>query len=170
LTFNRRQRWPQLPIPVQPGEIDFGKILFLIKDQLITSIECPGVNKNVIIKKAGNIIKTQIVLEKEEIMAIIKTFSDKAKIPLVEGMLIARIDNLEISAVVPTSASTSPSFIIKKEPVTIQIRPISQLMKPMMQTTPTQIPRQMPFIPSQTQFPPKPAPINPTTPTNLPNK
>lgn len=139
---------PAVPKPqLRPGEIDFGKILPLIRDQLITSIECPGVNKNIVIKKAGNIIKTQIILEKQEILSIIKIFYEKANIPLVEGMLVARIDNLELSGVIPTSSSASPSFMIKREPVIIENKLPSQLMKPLMQTTPLQLPRQIPFTP-----------------------
>ncbi len=163
-----------IPIPpkpqLQPGEIDFGKILFLIRDQLVTSIECPGVNKNIIIKKAGNIIKTQILLEKEEIMSVIKTFSEKAKIPLVEGMLVARVDNLEISGVIPTSTSASPSFIIKKEPVNFQNRQPTQLMRPQMQTTPAQPQRPIPFVPPQNPLQAKQPPQPNSNAQNLPNR
>lgn len=132
--IEKKQEMPITKIavePVQPGEFNYGKISFLINDHLVTSIECPGENKNVIIRRAGSTIKTQIMLTKEEILETIKSFSEKAKIPLIEGMLNARILDLEISAIV--SETTSPSFIIKRN--IIQVNPIqpSSLERPMMQ-------------------------------------
>jgi hypothetical protein len=96
----------------QNNEINFGRISELVNDPITSYIECRGENKNVIIRKAGQTIKTQLTLTKEEIISIIKSFSDIARVPLIEGMLTARKGNLEISAVV--SESSSSSFIIKK--------------------------------------------------------
>lgn len=155
---------PPRPITIAPGQIDFGKINFLVQDPLITQIEAPGDKKNIIIKKAGNIIRTQITLTKEEILAIINSFSEAARIPLVEGMLIARIGNLEMTAVVSASEGSNVSFILRKEPIPIMIRPPTQLMRPLMQITPAQSPRPMPFIPPQ-----NPRPQTPAQPQNLPN-
>lgn len=125
-----------IPIPQNqptliPGEIDFGKIIFLVKDPLVTYIEVPGIEKNILIKRAGFTIKTQITLSKEELLAIIKSFSEKARIPLIEGMLNARISNLEMSAVVSEDANTS--FIVKKNSVPEMNRQTTQLQKPVMQ-------------------------------------
>jgi hypothetical protein len=122
---------PKKETPVQPGEIDFGKIVFLIKDPLVTYIECPGEDKSIVIKKMGATSKTQLTLKKEEIQKIIKSFSEVARIPLIEGMLNAKISNLEISAVVSEVANNS--FIIKKSPIQNLLKPISQLQRPMMQ-------------------------------------
>ncbi len=117
--------------PVQAGEVNYGKISFLINDHLVTSIECPGENKNIIIRRAGSTLKTQIVLTKEEILETIKSFSEKAKIPLIEGMLNARILDLEISAIV--SETISPSFIIKRNIIQVNPTQPSVLERPMMQ-------------------------------------
>jgi hypothetical protein len=122
---------PQELPPVQPGEIDLGRLVFLVKDNLITHIECPGEDKNVIIRRAGNLTQTQITLKKEEIIEIIKSFSQKAKIPLIEGMLNARVGNLEISAVV--NENTSPSFIIRKIIIQVNSLEPTRLDRPMMQ-------------------------------------
>lgn len=121
---------PQQPA-LQEGEIDLGKIRFLVRDPLVTYIECPGIEKNLIIRRAGITTRTQITLTKEEILTIIKNFSETAKIPLIEGMLNARVSNLEMSAVV--SEISTNSFIIKKNPIPDMNKPISQLQKPMMQ-------------------------------------
>jgi hypothetical protein len=145
--------------PVAPGEIDFGKIIFLVRDPLITYIECPGPSKRVIIRKAGNTSATQITLTKEEIIAIIKSFSEKTRIPLVEGMLTARYENMEISAVV--SETMPPSFIIKKDIIPQLQRPPTQLLAP---TQPYIIPVQarQTAIPAQRMPIPLAAPPNPT--------
>jgi hypothetical protein len=117
---------PVTPIPIPqkqptpvPGEINFEKLMFLVRDPSVTYIECPGIEKNVIIKRAGVTLKTQIKMNKDEILRIIKSFSEIARIPLIEGLLTARIQNLEISAVVTQTGS--PSFIIRK--ILFEVRP-----------------------------------------------
>lgn len=117
--------------PLKEGEIDLGKILFLIRDPLVTYIECPGIGKNIVARRAGATMRTQITLSKEEIGTIIKNFSDAARIPLIEGMLNARIDNLEMSAVV--SEISDNSFIIKRNIIPPINKVSTQLQKPMMQ-------------------------------------
>jgi len=112
---------------LQPGELDLGKIIYLIRDPLITYIECSGEKQNVTIKKAGQTLKTSVILTKEEIMYIIKVFSEATRIPLADGLLNARYENLEISAV--ASEIISPSFIIKKDIIPSFQRPNQYLMK-----------------------------------------
>jgi hypothetical protein len=104
---------PENQTPLQQNEINFGKILFLIRDPQVDYIECPAENQNIMIKKAGHTLKTQVILTKEEIISIITAFSEKTRIPLIEGLLNAKYDNLEMSAIV--SNVISPSFIIKKD-------------------------------------------------------
>jgi hypothetical protein len=88
------------------------KMMGLIKDKLITYIECPGQNQALTIKKSGNTLKTNVYLEKEEIDQLIEGFSQRTRIPLVDGMLTARHINFEISAI--SSDSIGSSFILKK--------------------------------------------------------
>lgn len=123
----------QIPVqtPLKEGEADLGKILFLVRDPLVTYIECPGIQKNIVVRRAGATMKTQITLTKEEINLIIKNFSDAARIPLIEGMLNARIDNLEMSAVV--SDISDNSFIIKRNIIPSINKSSTQLQRPMMQ-------------------------------------
>lgn len=103
------------------GDIYFGQIIALVRDPSITDIECPGEGKNIMIKKMGGLVKTQLTLNKTEIIKIISSFSEKARIPLIEGMLKARINNLEISAI--TSEVSTPSFILKKISVPQPMQP-----------------------------------------------
>ncbi len=122
----------QEKIKANLGNTDFfGKIQELINDPLITYIECPGENKNIIIRKAGVTTTTQLMLKNDEELSIIKSFSERARIPLIEGMLNARIANIEISAIV--SENSGSSFIIKKNPIQIVPASPTQLQRPMMQ-------------------------------------
>jgi hypothetical protein len=111
------QLQPQKQVNVLSPEINstknaIDKILFLINNPQISHIECRAENTNVVIRKSGQMTRTEIILSKEEILQVIKYFSEKAKIPLIEGLLLAHVDNLEISATI--SESSSSSFIIKK--------------------------------------------------------
>lgn len=143
---------PKILPQVALGEIDFGKIIYLIKDLLITYIECPGPDKNVIIRKAGNSFMTQIKLTKDEMIAIIKSFSLKTRIPLVEGMLTARYENIEISAIV--SETTTSSFIIKKDIIPPVKMPPTQLQPPNQPYIRPGMPRPMRFPIPGIQMPP----------------
>lgn len=100
-------------IPLQPiPGMEFGRIAHLVNDPRVSSIECPGEDKEVIIKRESQISKTDIKLSREEIDKIISDFSEKARIPLEEGLLRARIGNLQISAIVSKVASSR--FILTK--------------------------------------------------------
>jgi len=151
----------EVNIQVKPEDINFfGKIQELINDNLVTYIECPGEDKNIIIRKAGATVSIPITLKNDEELAIIKSFSKKARIPLIEGMLNARISNLEISAVVSEGAGSS--FIIRKNPVIIQSNAPTRLERPMMQ---------FPQPGAQHQMPPAMPPVNrPFTPSSMPQQ
>jgi len=95
-----------------PETINYGKVAPYIRDPTITAVECQGPDKNVIIKKAGSVLTTNVKLSKEEINTIIKSFSAKARIPIIEGMLKARVKDVTISAVI--SDMTGARFIITK--------------------------------------------------------
>lgn len=160
----------KVPLPtvptVAPGEIDFGKVAGFVKDPLVTYIECPGEGKNVVIKKAGKVIRTQVTLKKDEIKNIIISFSEKVRIPLVEGVLCARYQHIEISAVV--SDVISPSFIIKKDIIPPLEKPETRLMSPRMPVTVT--PRvQQPMPPVARPFTMVPG-IPSTAPTTTPSR
>jgi hypothetical protein len=93
-------------------QLNLNKIHFLIADMDVSSIECQGEAKNIIIIKRGQTMRTEISLTKQEIDQVIQEFSDKARIPIIEGLLRARIGSLQISAVV--SINTSSRFIITR--------------------------------------------------------
>jgi hypothetical protein len=140
-----RQPMQPAPINAQFSGLNLGKINGLIKDPSVQSIECEGPKKQLIIKQNGQVVKSEIKLEKSDIDKIINEFSEKARIPLVEGMLRARVANMQISAVVSKVASSR--FIITKIyapiPITIGTRQPVQLNY----NQPIMPPIQRPFMP-----------------------
>lgn len=107
---------PQIT-PIQ--ELDLGKLNFLINDNRVTVIECPGPGKFILARTAGRVEVTKISLSEEEIKNIIEKFSEKTKIPVISGLFKAAIGNLILTAVI--SELVGSRFIITK------ITPLSRL-------------------------------------------
>jgi len=93
------------------------KINALLSDRLVSSVECQGPGKPLVIRRAGKIQISGVILNEQEIQEIINYFSEKARIPVVDGMLKAAVENLVISAVV--SEVVGSRFIITKQHYTL---------------------------------------------------
>ena len=96
----------------RPEGFALGKLEPLLKDTSIQSIECPGPGKNLLIKRYNKINVTKTILNQAEISSIINDFSEKARIPIVGGILKAAVGDLVISAVI--SEFVGSRFIINK--------------------------------------------------------
>jgi len=99
------------PMPTPEG-FSLGKIDILIRDNRVTTIECQGPGKVVLVKIIGKVNSTQIILTEEEIKKIINTFSAAAKIPILGGVFKAAVGNLVITSVM--SDFVGSRFIINK--------------------------------------------------------
>lgn len=97
--------------PVQLGE-GYGKITPLLNDPSVSSIECAGAGKPLMIIRMGQRQVTRIVLSKDDINAILEKISDTIHIPLLEGVFRAAADNFTINAVI--SEMIGSRFVIKK--------------------------------------------------------
>lgn len=102
---------PSSNIPPSFGE--YGKITALIKDPAVTLVQCDGAGQNIIIARAGQRQFTKITLNPLEIKEILDKVAEKAKIPLLEGVFKAAVENFTINAVV--SSVVGSRFIIKKQ-------------------------------------------------------
>lgn len=102
----------QPPVYAPAVEMDLGSLNPMIADKQVTMIECPGPDKFLIVKKAGQINSARISLSGGEIDKIIEQFSEKAKIPVIRGIFKAVVGNLAISAVI--SEFVGGRFIINK--------------------------------------------------------
>jgi len=99
------------PIPTN-RQIDLGELNPFVKDPSVTSIECNGPNKNIVVVVANRRKTTNITLDSKEINEIINRFSQTARIPAQEGIFKVVIGRLILSAII--SEVIGSKFIIKK--------------------------------------------------------
>ena len=104
--------------PVTPvsGIVDeggvYGKISPLLNDPSVSSIECLGAGKELMILRVGQKQRTRIVLTKEDIQGILDKVADEAHVPLLDGVFRASIKGFSINAVV--SGVIGSKFVIRK--------------------------------------------------------
>lgn len=103
---------PISTLPKIEGEINLGKLNIFLLDNEVTELECPGPDKFILVRKAGQVNLTKITLSQEEINEIIKSFSEKARIPVISGVFKTSIGNLTITAII--SEFVGSRFIIYK--------------------------------------------------------
>jgi len=97
--------------PVQPAK--YPKIDPLLQDKTISSIECPGPNQSIIIIRSGQKQFTKITLTPEEIKKTLEDIAKEAKIPLIEGVFRAQLNDFSVNAVI--SGLIGSRFILKKQ-------------------------------------------------------
>src|SRR3989339_805872 len=108
--------------PIMVGA-DFSKIgserlkylIFLMSDGSVSSIECPGPGKQLILNKMGIVSPTGVSLTAEEINDIMKEISRRTRIPINQGLFKTAFDNLILTAVVSEFVGTR--FLIERMPM-----------------------------------------------------
>jgi hypothetical protein len=90
---------------------DLGKITKFVIDRMIDSIECPGPNSPVKIKKESYTFVTDITLKEDEISLVIEKFSEEAKVPI-SPVFKAEAKGFDMTAIV---SSTGSSFLISRK-------------------------------------------------------
>lgn len=97
-----------------PGVVgDYGKITPLLNDPSVSSIECPGPDKPLTVIRAGQKQFTKISLNQKEIRDFFEEIAEQAKIPLMDGVFRAAVENFSISGVI--SEMIGSRFVIKKQ-------------------------------------------------------
>jgi len=91
---------------------EYGKLGPLLNDPSISTIECSGEDKELMIIRAGQRQRTRISLNRVEIQEILNRVADEAHIPLIEGVFRASVKGFSVSAVV--SEMIGSKFLIKK--------------------------------------------------------
>ena len=89
-----------------------GEIEKMVNDNNVSSLECPGPNKFVSVRVQGMQKITRIQIDKEDINAILESFSREARIPRIGGIFKAIVNNLVLTAIDTDVAG--PRFIITK--------------------------------------------------------
>jgi len=92
---------------------DYGKLSGLLADASVSSIECSGPGQNINVIRAGQKQFTKISLTPGEIKDFLEDVAMKARVPLLEGVFRAAVDNFVVNAVV--SESIGSRFIIRKQ-------------------------------------------------------
>ena len=104
------------PVVMAEGVVDedesYGKISPLLNDPSVSTIECLGANKELMIIRAGQKQKTRVVLNADEIKEVLQKVADETHIPLLEGVFRASVKGFSINAVV--SEMVGSRFVIKK--------------------------------------------------------
>lgn len=88
------------------------KLNILLKDPYVNEIECIGADQPLKVKKSGSIQNTKINMSIDEIYELIAEFSQKTRIPVINGKIKAALNDLIITAVL--SETLGPKFIIQK--------------------------------------------------------
>ncbi len=99
------------PTPTE-SYIDLGELNPLLNDPFVKAIECDGPDQNIMVHGNMGAKPTAIKLSKEEIDNIIKTISDKTKIPVSEGVFKIAVGKIIFMAIV--SEVIGSKFLIKK--------------------------------------------------------
>ena len=115
--MNTRVRETPIQTPeIQPqatGEtINLGKINGVLNDRRVLQIECPGPDKFILAKSSYEIQTTRILLTEQEIIDIVKTFAEQAKIPIISGLFKAAVGDFVMTAVISEVVGTR--FIITR--------------------------------------------------------
>lgn len=104
------------PVKMHEGPVDpeaaYGKIAPLLNDPSVSTIECMGKGKELMVIRAGQKSRTRIVLAEGEIKGVLDKVADDAHIPLMDGVFRATVKGFSINAVV--SETIGSRFVIKK--------------------------------------------------------
>lgn len=106
------------PAPIVQSKPDvnannkYGKIAPLLDDASVSTIECLGEGKELMIIRAGQKQRTRISLNSVEINDILEVVADAAHIPLIEGVFRANVEGFSMNAVV--SEMVGSRFVVKK--------------------------------------------------------
>lgn len=103
-----------LPENSNPYEIN-PKLLMILNDKLVSNIECHGPGKFITIRRAGKIIPSKITLTNQEISDLVDYFSINARIPRLQGMFKAIINNWLITAIETPNGTRFIITIIPEE-------------------------------------------------------
>jgi hypothetical protein len=95
-------------------ELVLSRILPILNDPTVFSIECSGPDKPVLVNRYGSIQASQITLSAEDIKSVLQEISNRTRIPLITGAFKAAFDNFICTAVV--SDFISSRFIIQRKP------------------------------------------------------
>ncbi len=124
LPLPKQQHFPNVPLPPMkpprtyspnpqaPQNLNIGKMTKILYDPSVWSVECPGPGKGILVNRAGSILTSSITLTPEEIQQVLNEFSERTRIPLIQGVFKAVYQDLLITAVISEFVGTR--FVLQK--------------------------------------------------------
>lgn len=98
--------------PTQTVPLGYGKLSALINDPTITHIKCKGPETPVLVVRRGREQPTNVNLTQDELSSLLKFISERARIPLAEGIFKVDVDNMLFHAI--TAKEVGTTLMIKK--------------------------------------------------------
>lgn len=96
-----------------PGQnLSIGRLTRVLYDPSVWSVECLGAGKPILVNRAGAVMTSAITLSDQEIQQVLNEFSERTRIPLIQGVFKAIFQDLLITAVVSEFVGTR--FVIQK--------------------------------------------------------
>ncbi|MAG24602.1 hypothetical protein CMI47_03385 [Candidatus Pacearchaeota archaeon] len=109
----------QTPLtPQETQSLGLQKVLPILQNPAVLSVECPGPGKNLLVNASGRIETAPTLLTSNEINSALDAISEKTKIPIISGVFKAAFSNFIITAVISDYVGTR--FIIQKKMPQIQ--------------------------------------------------
>ncbi len=92
---------------------DWGQLNGVLSDPTVSVIDCPGPDKNFTVIRSGQKQITKIKMSSNEMREFLEKVATIARVPLLEGVFRAAVDNFYLNAVI--SEVIDNRFIIKKQ-------------------------------------------------------
>ena len=98
--------------PKESTKLD--SLVYLLSDPNVTSLECPGPGKPIVLNKSGNMENSSLVFSQEDIKNVTDEVSRKTGQKFDSGFVKAAIGNFIVSAVISEFVGTR--FVMQKLP------------------------------------------------------
>jgi len=99
---------------VKPDNTKLGSLIYLLSDPNVSSLECPGPGKPIVLNKSGNMENSSMTFSQEDIKGVMDEVARKTGQKFDSGFVKAAIGNFIVSAVISEFVGTR--FVMQKLP------------------------------------------------------
>lgn len=133
--FAKNKEWPTIVVPAKSNEqmmpslgskgvsssnannqdnTKLGSLIYLLSDPNVSSLECPGPGKPIVLNKSGSMESSSMTFSQEEIKTVMDEVARKTGQKFDSGFVKAAVGNFIISAVISEFVGTR--FVMQKLP------------------------------------------------------